>query len=125
MRRFLTVRDATCRFPGCDKPSAATEVDHTVEWQDGGTTDVANLALLCPEHHRLKSLGHWTVRQIGADTEVLGIRSPADTPAPPPRGRAPSQTSPPGPEPPGTLEWTAPSGRRYITHPYREEPPPF
>lgn len=125
MRRFLTVRDATCRFPGCDKPSAATETDHTVEWQDGGTTDVANLALLCPEHHRLKSLGLWTVRQIGADTEVLGIRSPADRPAPPPRARAPSQTSPPGCEPPGTLEWTAPSGRRYITHPYREEPPPF
>ncbi|GEB63001.1 hypothetical protein SAT01_04490 [Sinomonas atrocyanea] len=125
MRRFLTVRDATCRFPGCDKPSAAAEVDHTIEWHEGGQTDVRNLALLCPEHHRLKSLGLWTVRHLGTDAEVPGTRLPAGTPAPPPRERAPSQTSPPSPEPPGTLEWTAPSGRRYITHPYREDPPPF
>jgi hypothetical protein len=137
MRRFLTVRDATCRFPGCDKPSAATEADHTVEWHEGGQTDVRNLALLCPEHHRLKSLGLWTVRHLGAGAEVPATRTPTDPSAPPPHGRAPNptappshtpqtaQTPPPGPEPPGTLEWTAPSGRRYITRPYREDPPPF
>ncbi|MDQ4504613.1 DUF222 domain-containing protein, partial [Sinomonas sp. ASV322] len=36
MRRFLGARDRTCRFPGCDKPAAATEADHTREWSDGG-----------------------------------------------------------------------------------------
>lgn len=113
MRRFLTVRDATCRFPGCDKPSAATEVDHTVEWHESGETDVRNLALLCPEHHRLKSLGLWTVRHLGADRHLEADRSADD--------RAPS----PGQAPPGTLEWTAPSGRRYVTHPHREDPPPI
>ncbi|GAB2747055.1 HNH endonuclease signature motif containing protein [Sinomonas soli] len=134
MRRFLTVRDATCRFPGCDKPSAATEADHTVEWHECGQTDVRNLALLCPEHHRLKSLGLWTVRHLGAGAEVPATTTPHDPPAPPPHGPGPNptappshtpQTPPPGPEPPGTLEWTAPSGRRYVTRPYHEDPPPF
>lgn len=130
MRRFLTVRDATCRFPGCDKPSAATDADHTVEWQDAGTTDVANLALLCPEHHRLKSLGHWTVQHVGTVRHVGSVperRAGEPQPNPsPPRGRQSSGgTRPTGGTPPGTLEWTAPSGRRHVTYPHEEAPPPF
>lgn len=111
MRRFLALRDATCRFPGCDKPSAATEADHTREWQHGGATDVANLALLCREHHRLKSLGHWTVRQIGATTPLAREES-ADARK---HEKLPS----------GTLEWTSPSGRKHVTYPRMEDPPPF
>ncbi|WP_373457937.1 HNH endonuclease signature motif containing protein [Sinomonas atrocyanea] len=65
MRRQLGARDAACRFPGCDVPAAAAEADHTDEWAAGGATDLANLALLCREHHRLKSLGYWRVRQLG------------------------------------------------------------
>jgi hypothetical protein len=98
MRRFLGARDATCRFPGCDRPAAATEADHTTEWSEGGTTDTDNLALLCRQHHRLKTLGHWKARQI-------------------PTAESPSL--------PGTLEWTAPSGRKYITYADADPPPPF
>jgi hypothetical protein len=98
MRRFLGARDATCRFPGCDKPAAAAEADHTTEWSQGGTTDTDNLALLCRQHHRLKTIGHWKARQIHAAEP---------------------------PSPPGTLEWTAPSGRQYTTHPDGDPPPPF
>lgn len=135
MRRFLALRDATCRFPGCDKPAAATEADHTVEWQHGGTTDVANLALLCPEHHRLKSLGYWTVRHLGTDT-AADDTTPDYGSAPDPGSAAELGTESgsgpvtgPVPEPPhgppGTLEWTAPSGRTFITFPRSEDPPPF
>jgi hypothetical protein len=114
MRRFLGARDHTCRFPGCDRPPAATEADHTHEWADGGPTGTDNLALLCREHHRLKSLGHWTVAHIGARQDHAVTR-----------GRAAIE-GPADPRPqPGTLEWTSPSGRTYVTYPHNDEPPPF
>lgn len=153
MRRFLTLRDATCRFPGCDKPAAATEADHTTEWQDGGTTEVNNLALLCPEHHRLKSLGLWHVRHLG-QSRVHPNRAArncdgqnhdgpnhdgenpegqnhkrssrlAAEPEPSAPTLAPASAEPAHPL--GALEWTGPSGRHYVTYPHAHEeaPPPF
>ncbi|MDP9886431.1 hypothetical protein J2W21_003966 [Sinomonas atrocyanea] len=71
LRRFLNYRDGTCRVPGCTRPAHTTEADHTTEWQDGGTTDAANLALLCPRHHALKSLAlhHFTHEDTTQDTD--------------------------------------------------------
>lgn len=63
LRRHIVLRDANCRFPACDRPSAHTEVDHTLEWARGGSTELTNLALLCPEHHRLKTIGAWNAEQ--------------------------------------------------------------
>jgi hypothetical protein len=63
LRRYLNSRDRTCRFPGCTRPAAACEPDHTIEWQNGGTTDAGNLAMLCRRHHALKSIGAWSYRQ--------------------------------------------------------------
>lgn len=63
LRRYLYCRDGTCRFPGCMRSAPACEPDHTVEWQDGGTTDPGNLAMLCRRHHALKSIGAWSYRQ--------------------------------------------------------------
>ncbi|WP_139346619.1 HNH endonuclease signature motif containing protein [Sinomonas mesophila] len=125
MRRFLALRDATCRFPGCDKPAAMTEADHTHEWSQGGETDVGNLALLCPEHHRLKSLGLWTVRHIGDE----GADSPKAETGAASTGSDETNDQAAGVDPlgapPGTLEWTGPSGKRYITYPHADPPPPF
>jgi hypothetical protein len=63
LRRYLYSRDGTCRFPGCMRRATACEPDHTIEWQDGGTTDAGNLAMLCRRHHALKSIGAWSYRQ--------------------------------------------------------------
>lgn len=57
--QYLHSRDGTCRFPGCTRPASSCEPDHTVEWQDGGSTDADNLAMLCRRHHALKSIGAW------------------------------------------------------------------
>jgi hypothetical protein len=121
MRRQLGARDAVCRFPGCDTPAAATEADHTVEWAEGGTTDLRNLALLCREHHRLKSLGHWKLRQLGP--EGLSGGAPAAS------GACLSDRTPRpaklAPVPSGTLEWISPTGHRHVSYPEPEPPPPF
>jgi len=70
-RRALAQRDHTCRTPGCNRQAARCEPDHTIEWQDGGTTDLGNLALLCKRCHRLKSLGILTMAQLPNGTMVV------------------------------------------------------
>ena len=63
MRRTLDVRDQHCRFPGCRLPAAVCDLDHTLDWQFGGTTTVSNLSHLCRRHHTLKHQTPWTVVQ--------------------------------------------------------------
>ncbi|WP_207025397.1 HNH endonuclease signature motif containing protein, partial [Phycicoccus sp. DTK01] len=50
-RRHLLLRDRGCTYPGCTAPAAWTRAHHVLHWADGGPTDVANTALLCPRHH--------------------------------------------------------------------------
>ena len=129
MRRYLGARDATCRFPGCDRPAPTTEADHTTEWHTGGHTAVANLALLCREHHHLKTQRHWTLTQ--ADTAqptppAQSHNAPHSPPAPTPKTPSPKAPGPRRPlTPPGTLHWTSPAGLPYTTYPHHDPPPPF
>ncbi len=59
----------TCSAPGCTAPARASELDHARPWQPArpedlpGSTDVGELAPLCPEHNRHKERSGWTVRQ--------------------------------------------------------------
>ena len=48
----LAARDRGCTFPACDRPAAWTQRHHVRAWQDGGRTDLDNLALVCGYHHR-------------------------------------------------------------------------
>jgi hypothetical protein len=55
------VRDRTCRAPGCTRPARACDIDHVTPWPDGATS-LANAAVLCRYHHRLKTHAPgWTV----------------------------------------------------------------
>nr|WP_231884413.1 HNH endonuclease signature motif containing protein [Plantibacter sp. H53] len=56
LQRAVRLRDGTCRAPGCGRRARACDLDHSVAWEDGGTTDVDNLACLCRHHHRMKHL---------------------------------------------------------------------
>jgi hypothetical protein len=67
LRRALTVRDVGCGFPACDRPARWCDAHHIVSWADGGTTDLANLVLLCEHHHHaVHEDGGWRV-QVGDD----------------------------------------------------------
>jgi len=90
LRQALNLRDRGCTFPGCEAPVGVCHAHHAVPWFDGGTTDLANTALVCPHHHNLVEPsrtgppGHrWELR-VGADgiPEVLPpVRvDPARTP---------------------------------------------
>ena len=65
LKTALMVRDATCRFPGCRRRAARCDLDHSTAWQDGGCTELGNLAHLCRKHHRLKHEAGWTVTHDG------------------------------------------------------------
>ena len=58
---FLIARDRTCRFPGCRRSAALSDIDHAQSWESGGSTSSHNLGALCRRHHRLKTHGGWSV----------------------------------------------------------------
>ncbi|AUZ87439.1 HNH endonuclease [Arthrobacter agilis] len=87
LKKWLRVRDRTCRHPGCNVAASRCELDHTQPWSQQGTTTQTNLAHLCRKHHMLKSEGIWHYRQSDAGT--LTATSPTgrtytSEPEPPP-----------------------------------------
>jgi len=61
LREYILARDPVCSFPGCQRPARQCQLDHIVEWQDGGTTSEGNLQPVCLRHHICKTVGGWTV----------------------------------------------------------------
>lgn len=61
MERAMKVRDGgTCTFPGC-AAHRNLQGHHIVHWADGGSTELSNLASLCPHHHKLMHEGGYGV----------------------------------------------------------------
>lgn len=64
-RVVLHALDCGCTFPGCTVPAYGCEVHHaTLDWADGGATDIDDLALACPPHNRLVKRGGWSTRKL-------------------------------------------------------------
>jgi hypothetical protein len=59
-RRALMIRDRRCRFPGCSH-EAWLDAHHVEHWAHGGATELSNLVLLCPAHHRLVHEGGFSI----------------------------------------------------------------
>ncbi|MCU1295703.1 MAG: endonuclease [Bryobacterales bacterium] len=76
LRRFLQIRDLTCRFPGCGIAAQRSDIDHTLDWQYEGETEHANLAHLCRPHHTVKGNTTWTVTQATDGSGVLTWTTP-------------------------------------------------
>jgi hypothetical protein len=65
LKRWLRLRDGTCRFPGCNQAAAHSDLDHSLDWQFQGQTAHDNLAHLCPGCHALKSETGWSPKHLG------------------------------------------------------------
>jgi hypothetical protein len=61
-RRVLAMRDGGCSFPHCTRPPAQCQAHHVEHHIDGGKTDIDNMVLLCPHHHRLLHHSGWEIR---------------------------------------------------------------
>jgi hypothetical protein len=64
LRHLVEIRQTTCSYPGCRRPAARCDVDHTVAYHLGGRTCLCNLAALCRCHHRVKQARGWTLAQV-------------------------------------------------------------
>ncbi|WP_156765017.1 HNH endonuclease signature motif containing protein, partial [Mycobacterium sp. 1081908.1] len=60
LRRALEHRDRTCVVPGCGA-TRGLHAHHIRHWEDGGPTELANLVLVCPYHHRAHHRGEITI----------------------------------------------------------------
>jgi hypothetical protein len=63
LRHLISARNTRCTAPGCVRPAAACDLDHTLPWDDGGLTCQCNLATLCRHHHEIKQAHGWKLEQ--------------------------------------------------------------
>ncbi|OBJ17958.1 HNH endonuclease signature motif containing protein [Mycobacterium colombiense] len=118
LRRALEHRDRTCAVPGCGA-TRGLHAHHIRHWEDGGPTELANLVLLCPYHHRLHHRGLLT---ITGPAHALSVTDHAGRPlSPGSLARPPTQPPPAVPPCPG------PTGERadwWWYTPFQPQPPP-
>lgn len=117
LRRALEHRDRTCSVPGCGA-ARGLHAHHIRHWEDGGATDLDNLVLLCPYHHRLHHRG------------VITITGPASQPTvTDSTGRqlhSGSLARPPNHPQPKVASYRGPSGERaewWWYQPFKPPPP--
>ena len=119
LRRALEHRDRCCVVPGCGA-TRGLHAHHLVHWEDGGPTELNNLVLLCPYHHRLHHRG------------VITITGPADrlriTDDDGRQLHPGSLARPPSTPPPAVPPCPGPLGERadwWWYDPFEPEPPPL
>jgi hypothetical protein len=63
-RIVLHNKDRGCTFPNCTAPGYASQVHHaTLDWADGGSTNIDDLDFGCGPHNRLVKKGGWHTRK--------------------------------------------------------------
>jgi hypothetical protein len=118
LRRALEHRDRMCAVPGCDA-TRGLHAHHIQHWEDGGPTELANLVLLCPYHHRLHHRG---VITITGPADTLVVTDEDDQPLHPG-----SLARPPTQPPPAVAPCPGPTGERaswWWYTPFQPQPPP-
>src|SRR5690242_9853334 len=118
LRRALEHRDRCCAVPGCGA-TRGLQAHHIVHWEDGGLTELENLILLCPYHHRLHHRGGIT---ITGPAHRLTVTDAAGRPL-----HGGSLARPPTTSPPAVAPYAGPTGERadwWWYQPFQPQPPP-
>ena len=92
LKRFLQIRDDTCRTPYCDAP--IRHHDHITAWHNGGPTTAGNGQGLCEACNHTKETPGWTTRPVPGPRHTVATSTPAGhtyhSTAPPLPGTAPA-----------------------------------
>ena len=119
LRRALEHRDhGRCVVPGCGA-TRGLHAHHLRHWEDGGSTDVDNLVLLCPFHHRLHHRGGITLVGPAARLTITDSTGRLLT--------SQSLARPPTTPPPVVPPYAGPTGERAQWRwypPYQPQSPP-
>ncbi|MGB3482586.1 MAG: HNH endonuclease signature motif containing protein [Mycobacterium sp.] len=118
LRRALEYRDRCCVVPGCGA-TRGLHAHHLQHWEDGGPTELSNLVLVCPFHHRLHHRGG------------ISLTGPAEhlvvTDASGRKLESGSLARPPTRPPPNVAPCPGPTGERanwWWYQPFQPQPPP-
>jgi len=118
LRRALEHRDRACAVPGCGA-TRGLHAHHLRHWEDGGPTELFNLVLVCPYHHRLHHRGVITLtgpaHALTVTDDAGRILSPG------------SLTRPPTGPPPAVPPCPGPTGERadwWWYDPFQPQAPP-
>jgi hypothetical protein len=85
LRRAVIARDRHCRYPGCDRPAAWSDIHHIKYWENGGVHSIMNCCLLCNRHHhRVHRYGEKLVLHPDGQLDVTGDDGITYTSLPPP-----------------------------------------
>jgi hypothetical protein len=74
LQHLIRTRSTCCTAPGCTRPAARCDLDHTLAWEAGGITCECGIAPLCRHHHRCKQAQGWSLSQ--PEPGVLVWRTP-------------------------------------------------
>ncbi|MDP9692526.1 UNVERIFIED_ORG: hypothetical protein J2X79_000055 [Arthrobacter globiformis] len=74
LRRFIQIRDDTCRTPYCDAP--IRHHDHIIPWHDDGPTSMANGAGICEACNHTKELPGWKAKPTPGPRHTIEITTP-------------------------------------------------
>ena len=70
LRHLIAARTVYCCAPGCRRPAARCDFDHTIAYQAGGRSCECNVRPLCRRHHRCKQAPGWAARQPDPGTMI-------------------------------------------------------
>lgn len=118
LRRALEHRDRCCVVPGC-AATRGLHAHHIRHWEDGGETELANLVLVCPYHHRQHHRGLITITGPAGN---LTVTDNTDRPL-----SAASLARPPKQPPPAVAPCPGPTGERadwWWYQPFQPQAPP-
>jgi hypothetical protein len=74
LRRFIQIRDDTCRTPYCDAP--IRHHDHIIPWHNDGPTSLSNGAGLCEACNHTKELPGWKAQSRPGPLHTLELTTP-------------------------------------------------
>ncbi|WP_163166794.1 DUF222 domain-containing protein [Arthrobacter sp. Alg241-R88] len=74
LRRFIQVRDDTCRTPYCDAP--IRHHDHITPWHNDGPTTSRNGQGLCEACNHTKEAPGWTATPVPGPRHTVELRTP-------------------------------------------------
>ncbi|MDO3634268.1 HNH endonuclease signature motif containing protein [Mycolicibacterium arseniciresistens] len=118
LRRALEHRDRCCVVPGCGA-TRGLHAHHIRHWEDGGATELDNLVLVCPYHHRMHHRGGITITGPAQHLVVTDGEGEQLSSA--------SLARPPSTPPPDVPPCPGPTGERadwWWYEPFQPQPPP-
>ena len=101
-RRAMLARSDHCEWPDCDTRWEWCDAHHLTPWEQGGATDLDQLAWLCRDHHHEAHEGGWTVTRNANGTLDTQPPTASDPTATTPAGKKSAGDESAGKKPAGS-----------------------